>query len=418
MNTHTNHPAAPRRSNARAARPSLAARLHRAFTLVEILVVVAIIVIATTIILPAFGQLLQSANYSAAINAVTATLGNARALAIQNQRETGVVFLFDIETQRCTLLIVEAASPRDGTLTANVANPCPGTYATVFRPALNTVPIELPRNTLVAGLALGNKVARNEPPEPGNPCDRRDIQRNTTAHWYTGFEFRDPDDISNWITAWLFPRNDARLYMDVPVGADPGARNAIGRNPWSVLDGSIPGNPVDARRAVRHANTFFIQYNAQGSIVPASAADANSAYLEWADLPIDYDAPADGPFDLPNVFDPEADGSTTGMSPGERSPNPEVVLRSADQLAIIDVSLIRSQTAIERPWLVAPDSARAYELYGDPDWLNRVNQQDIQGNPLFFDNRKVRLISNWIDRNAEVLAFSRYTGQVMRRAAQ
>lgn len=414
MNTHTTHPAATRRSDARAARPLRFARLRRAFTLVEILVVVAIIVIATTIILPAFGQLLQSANYSAAINTVSATLGNARALAMQNQRETGVVFLFDIETQRCTLLIVEAASPRDGSLTANPSGARYGTHATVFRPARNTVPIELPRNTLVAGLALGNKIARNQP-VPSNSPDPTRIDADT-AHWYTGFEFQDPDDISNWITPWLFPRNDARLYMDVRVGADPGARDAIGRNPWSVLDGSIAGTLVDARRAVRHANTFFIQYDAQGSIIPSSSADANSAYLEWIDLPIDYDAPADGPFDDPTTFDPEADGSTIGVNPSERSPNPEVVLRSADQLAIIDVALIRSQTAIERPWLVTPDSALAYEN-GDPDWLNRVNRLDIQGNPLYFDNRKVKLISNWIDRNAEVLAFSRYTGQVVRRAA-
>ena len=51
-----------------------------AFTLVELLVVVTIIAIGALLLVPAFGRISASINYTGAVNSVTATLGAARTI--------------------------------------------------------------------------------------------------------------------------------------------------------------------------------------------------------------------------------------------------------------------------------------------------------------------------------------------------
>ncbi|MEO1130549.1 MAG: prepilin-type N-terminal cleavage/methylation domain-containing protein, partial [Planctomycetota bacterium] len=89
-----------------------------AFTLLELLIVVSIIVIGATLLLPAFGRVIESVNYSSAVSTVTAALGNARALAIRNGRHTGVAFYFDIEREVCSVQVLELNGQFGGSLSS------------------------------------------------------------------------------------------------------------------------------------------------------------------------------------------------------------------------------------------------------------------------------------------------------------
>ncbi len=369
-----------------------------AFTLIEMLVVVSIIIIGAAVIAPGFTRMIESTNYSSAVNSVTATLGQARALAIQNGRDTGVAFLFDIERDICTLVILELESAGGGTLNCG-SNFGRDRYADVMRPALNTTPVELPKGTVVCGLGVGTQIDSSDP-----SCPKSQIDQNT-AGWYAGMHFDDPDNNNIVVTPWLFPRDDPRLYLDVDPLLSATARDAIGADPWEIL----VTNP-DAAEAVRHAQSFYIRYSASGTAVPITAADPDDAYIEWPDLPFDRDKPEDGAYDDSRCFDPEfvAGGVST---PGE---NPEVWLRPVDQLAVVSTARLVEGTGVARPWLVVPELTGVYDWAlsnGLPDFLEQTSGGEAQ----FVNNVRTKLVSDWIDANGEVLSFNRYTGNLMRR---
>ena len=95
--------------------------LKRAFTLTELLVVIIIIIIGATLLLPSAQRILESNSYASAVNLVSTTLANARAQAIRTGVPTGVVFLFDTQTQTCTMQVVEVQSRQGGVLTQFVS---------------------------------------------------------------------------------------------------------------------------------------------------------------------------------------------------------------------------------------------------------------------------------------------------------
>lgn len=89
-----------------------ASKSYRAFTLTEILVVIAIIVLLIGIAIPALGLLTGSRSIDRAENNLSAMLGRARADAIGLQRCTGVLFFIDPTSQNVTL--AEVYSTVDG----------------------------------------------------------------------------------------------------------------------------------------------------------------------------------------------------------------------------------------------------------------------------------------------------------------
>ncbi len=346
------------------------APIRRAFTLVELLVVIVIITIGTVLLLPAVSRTIESNNYAAAVNLVTATLGQARAEAIRTGSSTGVVFLFDIETQRSTLRIVELEGQQAGVLTSLPASDFAEIYAQVFRPVTGEPEIELPKGTVVAGLSF--LVA----PELGQGS-RVDSQ---TAHWYAGERYTN---VNNDVAIpWLLPRNDPRQF--VSGIDDPVSLSLV--DFWSG-DGTT--------MAARHATSFMVRFDGSGQIVALSSGGVASpnAYLEFPDRPLreGFDDPADDPY----LFDPEI-----GLSPPASTidPNPEVMLRAAQQLAIVDVNRLARDTGIRTPWLVRSGGSLA------PAAGNVVRNDEEAGK-----------ISGWIDANADVIGFNRYTGNVIRR---
>jgi len=82
----------PRRENLTPALRPPAARVPRAFTLIELLTVMLILAILSALSLPAARALAKSNNRAQAANLVRAYLAQARAIAIAQHRQAGVVF--------------------------------------------------------------------------------------------------------------------------------------------------------------------------------------------------------------------------------------------------------------------------------------------------------------------------------------
>ena len=369
-------------------RPTIRRFLAPAFTLIELLVVIAIISIALSIMLPSYGRMVESTNYASSVNLVTATLGNARAHAIRSGRHTAVAFMYDLGTRQGSMVVLELSGSQGGVLSTAPGGPPGGVYAQVFRPIPNTVPIELPKGTAVMGLAFTHV-----------PKDIREesIDRDT-AHWYAGELIANRD---RNIVPWIFPRNDPRNF--IPGDIDTITGQPI--DPWKALvDVSYGSNveprvsPSEAATAVRHAATFCIQFSPEGTVVtttPSGGDETLDAFIDLADDPRDLSDPNGETFDDPLVFDPEI----RDASANNPSANPEVVLRSANLLAVVDIGRMIKETGFNEPWFLRPQDSRAADLSGK----TVVNSRDVIA------------LSDWVDGNGELIGFNRYTGNVIRR---
>ncbi|MFT3788993.1 MAG: prepilin-type N-terminal cleavage/methylation domain-containing protein [Tepidisphaeraceae bacterium] len=85
----------------------------RAFTLTEILVTVAIIVLVLALGVPVFSALRGTRSTEAGLNQVSAVIGQARTIAINEGTYAGVLFFVDPRNRRTSLAIVTIADPTD-----------------------------------------------------------------------------------------------------------------------------------------------------------------------------------------------------------------------------------------------------------------------------------------------------------------
>ena len=385
-------------------------RPRRAFTLLELLVVISIIVIAVSVLVPAFGRIIESSNYASAVNSVTVTLGNARALAIQSGRPTGVAFLFDTRTQKFTLMVLES-SGEGGVLSNFPVGPPQQTYCSVFRPATGSVPVELPRGMGVYAISYEIE-------------DRVWFIDNQPTHtWYAGESIVIPGR-PDPVTPWIFPRNDGRMFTEKSSkglwGVDPWDR-LTGRDSQAGYDDTVIPDS-EALRAVRNVQTFFVQFNPDGKAghrTRAGGQESQNALLEFPDRPTRPSDTRPDPraYDDPLRFDPEnfTDPETGAIVPRDvdsRSPNPEVVMRAASQLAVVDLNRLAEWIGRPRPWLYRPNPA------SPPTGVTRMPMPQWMIDARFNDELVVREISRQIDRNAEIIDFNRFTGAVMRRSAR
>ncbi len=396
-----------------------------AFTLFELLVVIVVILALIAVTVPSFATLLESASFSSAVNAVTGTLGNARALAISTGKPVGVAFFFDTQAREYTLQVVELV--RDGTradLTPGVSRAV-DTKAWGLRPAENTTPVSLPDGTAVFGMSFNHVAPRPTraqlTPENGALNGRLpDTLDERTAQWYAGEIFVDPDN-GNWlVNPWIFPRNDPRLFIDTDdLTPAKRAQGLLLDEMWQIIYGdSVPGVNVaadDAIRAVRHANSFVVMFSPDGTVVPMHDGDGRTVdfdfYLEFPDDPVDNTGSAGTrpePYDNAFLFDPEFIGPNV-QTP---TPNPEVILRSVDQLAVVAFNRLVAGTGIDRPWELHPATSAAPW----PDFRGSAQYQAQPLNPTDEDlNDLVRSVTRWIDQNAEIIGFDRYSGAAQRR---
>ncbi len=345
--------------------------IRRAFTLFELMVVVSIIILLAAIIVPAFGRIVESANYSGSVNTVTGALGQARALAIQNGRHTGVAFFFDLEREVTSIQVLELHGQQSGNLARAGDEP-----AMVFRPATGNVPVDLPKGVLIYGMSFA--VA---------PTNETLGNFDSTSHWYAGEMIDGDNSLSqaqpylsdDEIVPWLFPRNDPYIFMPPDI---------VGEDDF-VGDGGASG-------ALRHCNTFFIQFDPSGAVVTCTESGGEcliNAYIEYPDDPFDSSTGEVYEGENEFLFDPEK-----GLDVERVFPN-EVILRSASLLAVVQSSRLAEAVGVRRPWTIWSEDSQA------PSNNERVVR----------DSERLETAWGWIDRNAEILSFDRYTGNVIRR---
>jgi prepilin-type N-terminal cleavage/methylation domain-containing protein len=396
--------------------------VRRAFTLFELLAVISIILVLVAVTTPAVSSLVASANFSAAVNSLTGTLGNARAVAISRGERTGVVFTFDIETQEYTLQVVELApSGSRGQLTESTTTTSASIDASVFIPARNTTPVVLPTGTAVYGLSFAHmrdRIRRTPPFDPLNPATT-----SPTQLWYAGEVFESPDNAAWEINPWIFPRNDPRLYLDERDDIKDNRTISL-EDVWNVVAGGsfapsyVNFTRTDAVLAVRHAQSFIVMFGPDGVVVPAvddAGQDVFNAFVELPDSPVDF-APNDPlnnvPYDSPTLFDPEVQPPGTVNQP---STNPEIWVRSVEQLAVVELRPLSASTGVDRPWMLHPSTSQA-------PWPRFRGRQELVNNPITATDSDlddwVRDVGLWIDSNAEIIGFDRYTGVAQRRRSE
>jgi type II secretory pathway pseudopilin PulG len=167
---------------ANAARPSLATRNSQlatrpAFTLIEMITVLTIIIIVLAIAIPIWDALMNGTNVSAAQNQISAFLANARADAIYNRQQIGVFFYLDQKSGQFAMAEVQvqplywSASP-PGSVQGTTPLFWPGTWTAGPTPAWsasNIVPYT--NDGPVYSLELVNNP---DPNSPGNYIFYRD----------------------------------------------------------------------------------------------------------------------------------------------------------------------------------------------------------------------------------------------------
>lgn len=365
---------------------------RRAFTLVELLVVITIITIGTILLVPAFGRITASINFTGSVNSVTATLGAARTLAVRENRHTAVAFLWDEETEQISMQILVQSAGIGAALSGNPSGSPADTYAFAYTPAPGQTPVILPKGTLVYGLSFSVEPER----------ERIDPD---TSHWYAGhFVINNAGDPE---PTWLFPHNDPSWATAQRGSSSVNAR--LGIDPWEdLINGTGSGgnrqlDDVQFTRAVRGAQTFCVQFAPDGTVTNTPSAGGIStinAYIEFADGPLDLDDRAAGAYDNDLVFDPE-----TALDASDPEPNREVIMRSATQLAIVETSRLRERFGVEKPWHIeSPDATTP-----KPTWPNQAQ---------YFDNDRLLELNQWIDNNAEVFGVNRYSGEALRRVVR
>ncbi len=402
------------------------------FTLIEMLVVISVIVVVLAIVVPSVGRIMRSTNYAAAVNAVTATLGRARAAAMESGRPTAVAFLFDIKERRYTMLVLELAPnsgaarieigrPQTGDpdcaedLTTPPPPPGPPNPILAYQPLRFSQPTELPVGMGVFGLSTlipeidtdGNTTPELDRDRNGevDPIARSRVGRAWDLQlWYAGEILNDGNNnADDNVVPWIFPRNDPRLYVDEGV------------DPWRVISGeqtTAALNVDEARSVVRHAQSFAIAFRPDGS-VSANFGDGITqpidAYIEWPNEPLDESGTglvpgssvrASLPYDHIDAFDP---GCIHPTNPSLTRPNPEVRLRTAALLAVVDLQSLQAGAGVSEPWLVRPASTLAPQPSA-ADRKSRLINDDF-----------VLSMSRWIDENAQVIGFNRYTGATVKR---
>lgn len=187
----------------------------RAFTVVELLVVIVIAVLLLTIAVPAFRNTIYSSNRSLAVNALQASSLMGRDVAINTGKDGAVVFVYDPEVQRINIIpAIKVGTIRERTTAPSVGggggSPAASGFGDqpyfdrdVFVPAPIGEVLSLPEYWMVRGYAA-----------PGLLLDY-DSGGNPAAAWYNSEMYgamqvsSDIKDEAHWVfpETGFFPRD-------------------------------------------------------------------------------------------------------------------------------------------------------------------------------------------------------------------
>lgn len=187
---------------------------REAFTLMEMLVAVAIIVILTIVTVPSFSAIKSNLDASAARNAMSATLSQARTLAVQSEAgDVVVAFLYDRERRVSQVIVGQIVDELNGVT--------PGNHWDVAVPLPNGQARDLPKNWEVRGLGYA-----------------------ITTNWYDGHD--DHLGTGTLEGVWLSPESDAKFAED----SEP-------RQSFMIRFAQGTGSVVTANPMARSANVLF-----------------------------------------------------------------------------------------------------------------------------------------------------------------
>lgn len=369
------------------------------FTLVELLIVISIIAVALVAILPAFSRVIESNNYAAAVNAVTATLKRAAATG----KEGGVVFSFDPQTQVCSLQQVELhladATLYEADETNNVRIP-----AAAYRPVAGVAPVELPRGVAVYGLSFSHEDYSTAGgfPDAARWYDREAVFFGSGAN--AGRVAINP---------WLFPRTHIQFSVTDYKPNNPQAwQSMLGANSNAQPSEYGSGGNID-QMLWNYAQTFFVRFGPGGVATGSTpGAGPKDAYVEFpglpaADVPVGENLPGNGA-ERDDRFDPAM--FYAGDASHGPVTNPEVRMRPVDQLAIVDLEALRRGTGIDKPWYARSNGTNTPATPSDKQrYRSDPAAQPNPASPGLVD------INRWIDANGQVIGFGRFSGQVVKR---
>lgn len=199
------------------------ANRRRAFTLSELLIVIAIFVLVLAIAVPAFSALLNSTERSQAENQVSVAIGQARAAALstEDSGDTAAVFFYDPVSQRTRIAIFQQVGQIDDLDLNNAV-----VRRDVFVPMAAYQALQLPRGWMVRGFAPVSTV----------DVGGGQLARNFSG-WYENISSANGARSHNGQTGnWVFPETGfyAHPLTDAAQGQAPGATAGINRQSFMV----------------------------------------------------------------------------------------------------------------------------------------------------------------------------------------
>lgn len=213
----------------------------RAFTIIELLVVISIFVLVLAIAVPSFSAILKSTERSQAGNQVSVALSSARSAAVgsEGMGDTAAVFFYDPSTGRTRIGVYTVA----GTIKDHDLNAAPNNVVErdVFVPVPNFQPVQLPKGWMVRGFAPAGSVdVAGTGSTPRNfsgwyESNLTRVQDGTTGNWvFPETGFYNPDNEADAVTNG----ETARQSFMVRFVAGSGAVNMSQREPAVVIDPS------------------------------------------------------------------------------------------------------------------------------------------------------------------------------------
>jgi len=225
-------------SRARVAASSVGSR---AFTIIELLVVISIFVLVLAIAVPSFSAILYSTERSQAGNQVSVALGAARSAAVGSEglNDTAAVFFYDPSTGRTRIGVYAVA----GQIKDNDLRAAPNNVVErdVFVPVPNFQPVQLPKGWMVRGFAPSGSVdvagtgiaSRNF--SGWYEANTSRIQDGNTGNWvFPETGFYNPEKATDVVTGG----ETARQSFMVRFVAGSGAVSMSERTPAIVVDPS------------------------------------------------------------------------------------------------------------------------------------------------------------------------------------
>ncbi len=220
--------------------------LGRAFTIIELLVVISIFVLVLAIAVPSFSAILYSTERSQAGNQVSVALGAARAAAVGSQglNDTAAVFFYDPTIGRTRIGVYTVVGKiKDHNLDPNLTNQI--VERDVFVPVPNFQPVQLPKGWMVRGFAPTGSVdvdvkVTGSPAAPRNysgwyESNATRVQDGSGGNWvFPETGFYNPDNASDVVTN----NETARQSFMVRFVAGTGAVSMSQRSPAIVVDPS------------------------------------------------------------------------------------------------------------------------------------------------------------------------------------